>query len=125
MKQWIIGAIECKPQEGDFTNVIVKIHWRRRAVETVDGKEYSADVCSVYDCPSPGENFISYSEITKEDVESWLEAGLHVLSIDASLDRQIQDMINPPVIQLPLPWEMTTTTTTTVDSTTTTTTLPE
>jgi hypothetical protein len=33
-----------------------------------------------------------------------LDAGLDVPTIDAGLDTQIENIINPPIIVLPLPW---------------------
>jgi hypothetical protein len=37
-------------------------------------------------------------------VDSWLTEGLDVESLDANLDTQIENQINPPIITLPLPW---------------------
>lgn len=104
MKQWIISAMECKPQEGDLNDVVITIHWRRVATETIDGKEYSADIYSTYSCPAPEGEFTPYESLTKDQVEGWLDAGLDVESIDSSLDTMIENQVNPPVITLPIPW---------------------
>jgi hypothetical protein len=34
----------------------------------------------------------------------WLENGLDTETIDLNLDKQIENIINPPIIVLPLPW---------------------
>ena len=104
MKQWVISAMECKPQEGSLTDVVVTIHWRRQATEIVNEKEYFADVYGAYSCPMPEGTFTPYPELTKEQVEGWLDAGLDVPALDANLDAQIANQVNPPIVQLPLPW---------------------
>lgn len=96
--------MECKPQEGDLDDVVVTIHWRRQATETVDGKDYFADVYGAYVCPMPEGEFTPYPDLTQEQVEGWLNSGLDVASIDSGLDEQIDRLINPPIVQLPLPW---------------------
>ena len=104
MKQWVISAMECKPQEGELNDVVITMHWRRQATETVNDKEYFADVYGAYTCPMPEGSFVPYPDLTKEQVEGWLESGLDVVSLDAALDAQIANQVNPPVVQLPLPW---------------------
>jgi len=100
MKQWVISAMECKPKEGDLNDVVITIHWRRHTEQ--DG--YRAEVYSTYSCPTPDGEFTPYESLTKEQVEGWLNSGLDVESIDASLDSMIESQINPAVINLPLPW---------------------
>ena len=92
--------MECKPKEGDLNDVVITIHWRRQAEQ--DG--YTAEVYSTYSCPAPEGEFTPYESLTKEQVEGWLNNGLDVQSIDASLDSMIDSKKNPSVINLPLPW---------------------
>ena len=102
---WIIEAMDVIPKEGTLDNVVQTIHWRRRGTEVVDGKTYTAEVYSTYNCPSPSPtDFTAYPDLTQAQVESWLDAGLDVPSIDANIATQIQQQIAPPVIQPPLPW---------------------
>lgn len=98
---WIISAMDVKLSEGEMKDVVYNIHWRRSAV---DG-EYSAEVygtCNVGD-PTP-EQFVSYEDLTKEEVESWLEANLDVEAIDAGLASQIELAKNPIDATLPPPF---------------------
>jgi hypothetical protein len=53
--------------------------------------------------PSP-EDFTPYPDLTFDQVCGWLDAGLDVVTIDANLAQQIENLINPPVVSLPLPW---------------------
>jgi hypothetical protein len=55
--------------------------------------------------PAPSaEDFTPYADLTFEQVCGWLEDGLDVEATDASLATQIENLINPPVVSLPLPW---------------------
>lgn len=124
--QWVISQMQEKPQEGSLTDVVVIIHWRRNATTVVDGKVYVADTYGAYSCPTPNpEDFTPYDEITEDQVYGWLDAGLDVASINLNLTAQLDQQINPPLIELPLPWEITTTTTTTEAPVTTSTTTTE
>lgn len=126
--QWVISQMEEKPQEGSLTDVVAIVHWRRNATTIVDGKEYFASTFGAYSCPAPSpEDFTPYDEITEDQVYGWLDAGLDVASINLNLTAQLDQQINPPLIDLPLPWEPTTTTTTTTEApvTTSTTTTEE
>ena len=105
---WIIEALDVVPQEGTLVNVVSVVHWRRRGVEEVDGKTYTAEVYSTYSCPSPSPtDFTAYPDLTQAQVENWLNEGLDVASIDANIATQIQNQIQPPIIQPPLPWQTT------------------
>ena len=105
---WIISEMDVVPKEGGLVNVVSVIHWRRRGVEEIDGKTYTAEVYSTYSCPSPSPtDFTAYPDLTQAQVEGWLAAGLDVPSIDANIATQIQNQINPPVVTPPLPWAST------------------
>ena len=100
-KTWIISAMEVKLSEGEMKDVVTLVHWRRNAI---DG-EFSAEVygtCPVGE-PTP-EQFVSYEDLTKEEVEAWLEANLDVEAIDESLASQIQLQKNPVNETLPPPF---------------------
>jgi hypothetical protein len=53
--------------------------------------------------PSPTD-FTAYPDLTFEQVCGWLNVGLDVATLDATLDTQLENLINPPIISLPLPW---------------------
>lgn len=99
---WIISAMDVKLSEGELKDVVFNIHWRRNAS---DG-QYSAEVygtCPVGN-PTP-EQFVSYEDLTKEEVEAWLEASLDVAELDENLNAQIELKKNPIDAQLPPPFE--------------------
>lgn len=101
-KSWIISALDVKLSEGEMKNVVYNIHWRR---SLTDG-ELSAEsygTCPVGE-PTP-EAFVSYEDLTKEEVESWLEANLDVEAIDNSLVADIELQKNPVSETLNPPFE--------------------
>jgi len=102
---WTISQLQCYPQEAGLTDVVIIVHWRRQATAIIDDKTYFAENYSTLtlSAPDPG-NFTPYADLTKQQVDSWLDAAYDVAAIDASLDQQINNEVNPPVIVLPLPW---------------------
>lgn len=104
-KQWVIAAMNEYPQSEGLEDVVFQIHWRRNATEVDGDKAYFADTYSVLSVAAPSEDsFIPYEDLTEDMVIAWLEEGLNVETIDASLDAQIEEQKNPKVVTLPLPW---------------------
>jgi hypothetical protein len=98
---WQINQLDTAPQLDGLSDVVVTVHWTRIAS---DGK-YSASSYGAMGCQTPSDtDFTAYPDLTQEQVESWLDEGLDVAAIDAGLDVQIENLINPPIIILPLPW---------------------
>jgi hypothetical protein len=104
-KNWVISALDCLPEGGDLNKFVVVCHWRRQATELVDGKEYNADVYGAQSFSSENvTEFTPYEDLTFEIVCGWLENSLEMESLDANLDSQIANLINPPIISPKLPW---------------------
>ena len=102
---WIISQLECKAQEGDLTDVVFIIHWRRNATEVDGDKTYTAEVYSTVSLGNPDPaHFTPYNELTQAQVEGWLNSSLNVESIDVNLATQIANQKNPPIVTPPLPW---------------------
>lgn len=102
---WVVSQMDEVPQEGSLLDVVVMVHWRRNATTEVDGKSYVADTYGAMSCPTPSAtDFTAYPDLTFEQVCGWLDAGLDVPALDANLDSQLENLINPPIINLPLPW---------------------
>jgi hypothetical protein len=104
--QWIINQMDTKPTEDGLTDVVVVIHWTRTAEQFVGGEPILVSSYGTMNCTTPSEtDFTAYPDLTQAQVEGWLDAGLDVPTIDANLDKQIENIINPPIIVLPLPWQ--------------------
>lgn len=101
---WQINQLDTAPQLDGLPDVVICVHWTRFATDgTFTVSSYGTMACQT---PS-ATDFTAYPDLTQEQVESWLDAGLDVPAIDAGLDIQIENLINPPVIVLPLPWSST------------------
>jgi len=99
---WTISSLDTAPSEDGLTDVVKTIHWRYKGTD----EDYQAEVYSTYSCPSPSStDFIAYEDLTEADVISWLEAGIDVDSMKENIDSQIENLKNPPIVSLPLPWE--------------------
>lgn len=102
---WIINQLCTKPQEDGLTDVVVVVNYTRQAQ---DG-EIIVTNYGTMGCQTPSAtDFTAYPDLTYDQVCSWLDAGLDVTEIDLGLQQQIDNIINPPIIVLPLPWEITT-----------------
>ena len=99
---WTISRLDCKVSEGDLSDVCIVAHWQ--CSDTVDG--YSASVYATCSLPSPDpESFTPYADLTQEQVLEWIWAnGVDKDATEAAVQAQIDNQINPPVIQPPLPW---------------------
>lgn len=103
---WVISSLDSYPTDAEgLTDVICVIHWRRQATQVDGDKTYFAEVYSTLSVPAPDPaDFVPYDQVTEAMVEGWLNSGLDTVSLDANLDTQIENQINPPVVTLPLPW---------------------
>ena len=103
--EWVISQMDTKPQDGGLNDVVSTIHYRRNATAIDGDKTYFADSYGAMGCATPSEtDFTAYPDLTFEQVCSWLENGLDVVAIDAGLDSQIENQINPPIVVKPNPW---------------------
>ncbi len=100
--EWVINQMQCYPSFEGETDFVVYVHWRRNATF----EQYFADVygCQTYS-QKEGDTYIPYEDLTFDIVCSWLEESLDVPALDINLTKKIEDLINPPIITLPLPWE--------------------
>ena len=94
------------PQTDGLLDVVSVIHWSRTAEQYVGGEPINVSSYGTMGCETPSEtDFTAYPDLTYDQVCGWLNAGLDVTAIDASLQQQIDNIINPPIIVLPLPFE--------------------
>lgn len=104
-KNWVISAMEVKNQEGDLQEVVFIVHYRRQATEVDGDKTYFAEMYSTVNLPAPDPaDFVPYNQLTKAQVEGWLDRVLPLADIDASLDAQIEKQKHPETSTPALPW---------------------
>jgi hypothetical protein len=99
--KWVIVQMDTAPQENQNLDVVKTVHWRYQAE---DGT-YNAEVYGAMGCATPSEtDFTAYADLTYDQVCEWLVAGNDVAALDSNLVSQIENQKNPPIVNLPLPW---------------------
>ena len=104
---WTIEWMQCKPTEGQYTDVVVTAGWRCNGVQNAGTPpvEYWATSYGTASFPMPEGTFTPYDQLTQNQVLGWCYAnGVDQTAIEASVQAQIDQKINPPIIQPPLPW---------------------
>jgi hypothetical protein len=103
--KWVVSQMDTAPSVDGLTDVVKTVHWRYQA-EQVDGdKTYNAEVYGAMACATPSEtDFTAYEDLTFDKVCEWLVAGNNVEAMESNLDTQIENLKNPPIVNLPLPW---------------------
>lgn len=109
---FVIYQLDSIPSLDGMDKVISTIHWRAQKqheyfpFDTDEKAQYIADTYGALAVDTPHEaSFTPYDEVTKEMVEGWLTAGLDCEAIEANLDAQIENFLNPPIVAYPLPWD--------------------
>ena len=98
---WIIESMDCKPQEGDLTDVVITAHWRCNGT---DGT-YNATVYGTCSFSQPGDPFTPFDQLTEQQVLGWCWAsGVDKDATETNIDTQIANQVNPPIVTPPLPW---------------------
>ena len=98
---WVINQMDTKPKSDGLLDVVSCIHWSRIATQD----EIVVSSYGTMNCNTPSEtDFTAYPDLTYDQVCSWLDLGLDTETIDLNLDKQIENIINPPIIVLPLPF---------------------
>lgn len=104
--QWVINELSTAPSEDGLTDVVKVVHYTRTAEQYVGGEPILVSSYGTMGCQTPSStDFTAYPDLTYEQVCGWLDLGLDVPAIDLGLDQQIENIINPPIIVLPLPWQ--------------------
>jgi kynureninase len=102
---FLISQLDSIPSLDGMDKVISTIHWRAQKQYEEDVIHFTADTYGALAVDAPHEaSFTPYDEVTKEMVEGWLESGLDCEAIEANLDAQIENFLNPPIVAYPLPW---------------------
>jgi len=91
---WTIAQLDRQTSDG----LVTIAHYR---VDAVDG-EYSAGTYGTVGFER-GDTFISYENLTQEEVIGWVKDKLNASEIETSLQSQIDGLKNP-VIETGLPW---------------------
>jgi hypothetical protein len=103
-KKWTVTMLSVAPSADGLSDVVINVYWLCSAIDA--DKTYNTNGCTQVPNPDP-DNFIPFSSLTQDQVLQWVFSTLgpvQVSEIEASADKGLQDLINPPIIYPPLPW---------------------
>lgn len=70
---WTISALDVEKEKEGLQDVVVTVHWRLRATDDLD--DLTAEIYGADSLPLPSsDGFVSFEEITQEQLVGWLEA---------------------------------------------------
>lgn len=101
--RWYIYEMNVIPNFNGFDNFVSAISWRYNCISDLG---YEANLLSqtryntIEDHP-----YISYYDLTENEINSWLDGQPNLPELQYNLDRQIDELMNPTIISLPIPWE--------------------
>ncbi len=103
---WTIQWMNAYPQYDGQTDVVISAGWICNGVQVEGDNTYNG---SVYSSASftldPEQPFTPYADLTQEQVLGWVWAsGVDQAATEAAVQQQIDNQINPPIVQPPLPW---------------------
>ena len=100
--EWKIERLDCIPAVEGKQDYVVTAHWRCNATD--EGFIVSAYGTCGFEVKE-GDSFVPYANLTNEIVLGWCYAnGVDKDATEANLTKQLQDLINPPIVSPPLPW---------------------
>lgn len=104
---WIIEWMQTTPTTATPPETVLTAGWRCNGAQTEGGTDYTGTAYGTCSFPMPAEGgqFTPYADLTQEQVLGWCwDNGVDKDATEASIQAQIDNQINPPVIQPPLPW---------------------
>jgi hypothetical protein len=102
---WVIDWMQTTPTTATPPETVITAGWRCNGAETANSVEYIATNYGSASFPMPEGSFTPYAQLTQTQVLGWCWAnGVDQTAVEAAVQTAIDNQINPPVIQPPLPW---------------------
>jgi len=102
---WTISALDTYPTHESKTDVVHTIHWR------LDGTDANNNSSGIYgSLPikyDANTSYTAFSSLTKNAVESWVEAALgaeQIITLKTNIDNSINLIITPTTVSKSAPW---------------------
>lgn len=111
---WDFPALDVKTSYTDEqdpanteANVVYNVHWRYTATQDLGDELYSATIIGTQSIDTADlSDFTPYEQLTQVIVEAWVEEALgeeKVAEMQANLDAQLEEQVNPSTVTLTLP----------------------
>jgi hypothetical protein len=106
---WQIDSLSCYPEVDNYTDVVFSAAWRVNGVDDTSGTPLYATVYGSQSIApyTKGATFTPYSDLTQAQVIGWVQDAMgeeQVAAINANIEQQIENQVNPPVVTPALPW---------------------
>lgn len=101
---WKIEQLDCIPSADEQANVVSMVHWRVSATNETNTAEVYGTQSLTFEAKNA---FVSYDDLTKDTVVAWVQEAMGidaVTKLQEMLDKQLENLVSPPVITPPLPW---------------------
>jgi hypothetical protein len=102
---WVIDQMTCYPTYESQTDVVFNVAWR---VNATDGTHYATVYGTQGVTYVAGSPYTPYADLTQAQVIGWVQTAMgpeQVANIEANVATQIDNLINPPAVNPPLPWK--------------------
>ena len=103
---WTISSLDVAPSEDTLIDVIKVAHWRYRATDSVDALTTEVYGAQGFVAPDPAA-YTPFDSVTEAQLVGWIEDAIGEEGMDAmnaSLAVAIENLRNPPIVTLPVPW---------------------
>ena len=104
---WVIEQMQCIPQDGPYTDVVITANWRCTGVQASGNPsvDYTSTLFGTASFPMPSGSFTPYADLTQDQVLGWCWAnGVNKDYTEAQIQSNIDLLVNPPIVTPPLPW---------------------
>lgn len=118
---WQVTAMTAYPQYAGETDVVFKVAWSCTATQSFDGVDYTnSSFGSTSVTYTAGTPYTPYDQLTNDQVIGWVKAALDapvpsgpngqttpghgVADVEGALQVAINQQMNPPFVNPPLPW---------------------
>lgn len=95
---WKIESLDCLKESDGLSNVVKTIHWR---LEGLKGGLRSS-IYGAIEIAEPSSDYIEFSDLTQEDVISWLRSLLPEADMIQSLEDELDRLLNSNEVKLTL-----------------------
>jgi hypothetical protein len=107
---WTFPTLQTYAHQDGLENIVYIVHWYYTGTREANSASYSHQLFGAQQIApfvSGSRPFIPYAEITEQNVTDWIEESIgqeKLAQMQASIDLEIDNKINPPIAYLPPPW---------------------
>ena len=101
---WRFSNCKVVQHQNGLDNIIKTIDWNLLATEN----GYSVSASGSTEFVDPTDNFLSFTEITKDIMIDWVVSGISeedLKKVKQTLAEQLKELQKPQLVQMPLPFD--------------------